>query len=155
MLLPSHYLWSLNCVVFAQACQTQSVWPAMLSIMIKLFSAMLCAGICDQRWKWLQSFVISSSKHEMCFRVFHPSSLLHFRAQSQRLKGDGMQEVKITLFNANSRDKSWSSTLLSWYQCLIGHLALPSPPLAAAAEVWSRSCWLGRKWCPRMRFWCF
>ena len=30
--LPSHYLWSLNCVVFAQACQTQSVWPAMLSM---------------------------------------------------------------------------------------------------------------------------
>ena len=51
---------------------------------ITLFGAMLCAGICDQRWKWLQSFVISSSKHEMCFHVFHPSSLLHFRAQSQR-----------------------------------------------------------------------
>ena len=30
--LPSHYLWSLNCVIFAQACQTQSVWPAMLSM---------------------------------------------------------------------------------------------------------------------------
>ena len=30
--LPSHYLWSLNCVVYAQACQTQSVWPAMLSM---------------------------------------------------------------------------------------------------------------------------
>ena len=30
--LPSHYLWSLNCVVFAQSCQTQSVWPAMLSM---------------------------------------------------------------------------------------------------------------------------
>ena len=42
---------------------------------ITLFGAMLCAGICDQRWKWLQSFVISSSKHEMCFHVFHPSSL--------------------------------------------------------------------------------
>ena len=86
--LPSHYLWSLNCVVFAQACQTQSVWPAMLS-MNHLFGAMLCAGICDQRWKWLQSFVISSSKHEMCSHVFHLSSLYHFRAQSQWLKGDG------------------------------------------------------------------
>ena len=43
---------------------------------ITLFGAMLCAGICDQRWKWLQSFVISSSKHEMCFNVFDPSSLL-------------------------------------------------------------------------------
>ena len=42
---------------------------------ITLFGAMLCAGICDQGWKWLQSFVISSSKHEMCFHVFHPSSL--------------------------------------------------------------------------------
>ena len=98
------------------------------------FGAMLCAGICDQRWKWLQSFVISSSKHEMCSHVFHLSSLYHFRAQSQWLKGDGMQEVKITLFNTNSGDESWSSTL-------IDHLALPSPPLAAA-EVWSRSCWL-------------
>ena len=49
---------------------------------ITLFGAMLCAGICDQRWKSLQSFVISSSKNEMGFHVFHPSSLLHFRAQS-------------------------------------------------------------------------
>ena len=37
---------------------------------ITLFGAMLCAGICDQGWKWLQSFVISSSKHEMCSHVF-------------------------------------------------------------------------------------
>ena len=64
-----------------------------------------------------------------------------------------MQEVKITLFNANSRDKSWSSTLLSWYQCLIGHLALPSPPLAAAAEVWSRSCWLSSLLPQPKRWW--
>ena len=78
--------------------------------------------------------VISSSKHEMCSHVFHLSPLYHFRAQSQWLKGDGMEEVKITLFNTNSEDESWSSTL-------IDHLALPSPPLAAA-EVWSRSCWL-------------
>ena len=33
------------------------------------------------------SFFISSSKHEICFHVFHPSSLLHLRAQSQGLKG--------------------------------------------------------------------
>ena len=74
---------------------------------ITLFGAMLCAGICDQRWKWLQSFVISSSKHEMCSHVFHLSSLYHFRAQSQWLKGDGMQEVKITLFNKRIGRSDW------------------------------------------------
>ena len=33
-LLSSHYLWSLNCVVFTQAYQTQSVWPAYLWVPI-------------------------------------------------------------------------------------------------------------------------
>ena len=47
---------------------------------IILFCAVLRAVICDKSWKWSESFVISSSKHEMCFHVFHPSSLLHFRA---------------------------------------------------------------------------
>ena len=63
--LPSHYLWSLNCVVFAQACQTQSVWLANGNATypwITLFGAMPCGGICDQRSRWLKSFVISYSK---------------------------------------------------------------------------------------------
>ena len=120
----SHCNPTINARRRKQRCAEPELYPFFLS-----FGAMLCAGICDQRWKWLQSFVISSSKHEMCSHVFHLSSLYHFRAQSQWLKGDGMQEVKITLFNTNSGDESWSSTL-------IDHLALPSPPLAAA-EVWS------------------
>ena len=41
-------------------------------------------------------------------------------ANNNYQEGDGMQEVKITLFNANSGDESWSSTQLNWYQCLTG-----------------------------------
>ena len=47
---------------------------------IILLCAVLCAVICDKSWKWTESFVISSSKHELCFHVFHPWSLLHFRS---------------------------------------------------------------------------
>ena len=111
----SHCNPTINARRRKQRCAEPELYPFFLS-----FGAMLCAGICDQRWKWLQSFVISSSKHEMCSHVFHLSSLYHFRAQSQWLKGDGMQEVKITLFNANSGDESWSLVLVKWYQYLAG-----------------------------------
>ena len=47
---------------------------------IILLCAVLRAVICDKSWKWTESFVISSSKHELCFHVFHPWSLLHFRS---------------------------------------------------------------------------
>ena len=46
--LPSHYLWSLNCVVFAQACQTQSVWPAMLSMNHIVWCNALCWDMCSK-----------------------------------------------------------------------------------------------------------
>ena len=51
-------------------------WPVVLS----MFCFVPCFVICDQSWKWTENCVISSSKHEMCFHVFHTSSLLHFRA---------------------------------------------------------------------------
>ena len=56
-------------------CADQQCYPWII-----LFCAVLRTVICDKSWKWSESFVISSSKHEMCFHVFHPWSLLHFRA---------------------------------------------------------------------------
>ena len=47
---------------------------------IILLCAVLRAVYCDKSWKWTESFVFSSSKHEFCFHVFHPWSLLHFRS---------------------------------------------------------------------------
>ena len=44
--LSSHYLWSLNCVVLAQACQTQSVCPAMLS----MNHIVQCNALCWDMW---------------------------------------------------------------------------------------------------------
>ena len=46
--LPSHYLWSLNCVVFAQAFQTQSVWLAMLSMNHIVRCDALCWDMCSK-----------------------------------------------------------------------------------------------------------
>ena len=84
--LPSHYLWSLNCVVFAQACQTQSVWPAMLS----MNHIVRCNALCWDMWSKMK--VIT----EFCYFFFKAWNVLPC------VKGDGLQEVKITLFNTNS-----------------------------------------------------
>ena len=106
--LPSHYLWSLNCVVFAQACQTQSVWPAMLSMnhivtqpsMLEgaskdaqspsFLSFFRCNALCRDMWSKMK--VIT----EFCYFFFKAWNVLPC------VKGDGLQEVKITLFNTNS-----------------------------------------------------
>ena len=78
LIFPGHFLWRLCCVVFARACRTQSVLTG--NAFHKSRCLVLCFVICDQSWKWTENCVISSSKHEMCFNVFHPLSLLHFRA---------------------------------------------------------------------------
>ena len=79
---PTIFLWNLNCVVFAWACQTQSVLTG--NAFHNSHCLVPCFVICDQSWKWTENCVISSSKHEMCFHVFHPlspsNSLLHFKA---------------------------------------------------------------------------
>ena len=73
-----HFLWRLYCVVFARACQTQSVLTG--NAFHNSHCLVPCFVIYDQSWKWTENCVISSSKHEMCFHVFHPWSRLHFRA---------------------------------------------------------------------------
>ena len=78
IIFPSHVMWSLHCAVFARACQTQSVLTG--KAFHNSHCLVPCFVICDQSWKWTENCVISSSKHEMCFHVFHPLSLLHFRA---------------------------------------------------------------------------
>ena len=109
--LPGHYLWSLNCVVFAQASQTQSVWPAMLS----MNHIVGCNSLCWDMWSKMK--VITES--------------LFFQSKSAK-KGDGMQEVKITLFKANSGDESWSSAEL----ISVSHRSLGSP-LSSLSSSWS------------------
>ena len=64
--LPSHYLWSLNCVVFAQACQTQSVWPAMLS----MNHIVRCNALCWDMWSKMK--VIT----EFCYFFFKAWNVL-------------------------------------------------------------------------------
>ena len=104
--LPSHYLWSLNCVVFAQACQTQSVWPAMLSMNHIVTQPSMLEGASKdaQSPSFTLSFFLSvqcfvlgyvikdKSDYRVllillqgikCFHVFQPQSLLHCRARSQ------------------------------------------------------------------------
>ena len=66
--LPSHYLWSLNCVVFAQACQTQSVWPAMLS----MNHIVRCNALC---WDMSSKMKVIT---EFCYFFFKAWNVLPF-----------------------------------------------------------------------------
>ena len=131
--LPGHYLWSLNCVVFTQACQLPNpicvtgngIHESHCSVQYFVLGYV----IIDESDYRVLLFLLQSMKcASMCF-THHLSSELE--ASDWR-----MQKVKITLFNANSGDKSWSSTLFAEL-ISVSHRPLGSPLSSLSSSSWS------------------
>ena len=167
--LPSHYLWSLNCVVFAQACQTQSVWPAMLS----MNHIVRCNALCWDMWSKMK--VIT----EFCYFFFKAWNVLPCVSPIISLSFQSSEPVTEGWWDARGEDnivqhQQWRRVLISWIvvQVLLAVLSLLHQPrrwwdnstLHSRGLSWpsniTRILEQGTLWttsllCLRMCFWCF
>ena len=146
--LPSHYLWSLNCVVFAQACQTQSVWPAMLSMnhivtqpsMLEgaskdaqspsFLSFFRCNALCRDMWSKMK--VIT----EFCYFFFKAWNVLPCVSPIISLSFQSSEPVTEGWWDARGEDNIVQHQ--QWRRVLIfnSHRSLGSP-LSSLSSSWS------------------